>query len=87
VGSFKPNAFGVFDTAGNVTEWVEDRWNSNYDSAPADGSARETGDPERRVLRSGSWYNGGDMQHSSYRNGDAPLVKNQKIGFRVAVTL
>jgi formylglycine-generating enzyme required for sulfatase activity len=87
VGSFKPNAFGVYDTAGNVTEWVEDRWNSNYVGAPADGSAWETGDPDRRVMRSGSWFNDWNLQHSAYRNGDTPLVKNSKIGFRVAVTL
>jgi formylglycine-generating enzyme required for sulfatase activity len=87
VGSFKPNAFGVYDTSGNLTEWVEDRWNSDYTGAPADGSAWETGDPERRVMRGGSWYNKGDLQRSAYRNGDAPRVKNHKIGFRVAESL
>lgn len=86
VGSFKPNAFGVYDTAGEVTEWVEDRWNATYE-APTDGRAWETGDQRRRVMRSGSWYNGPDFQHSSYRNADAPRVRNPKLGFRVAVTL
>lgn len=86
VGSFKPNAFGVYDTAGNVTQWVEDRWNSTYDGAPQDGSAWETGDQLRRVMRSGSWYNNAETQHSSMRNADAPSVRNPKIGFRVAVT-
>jgi formylglycine-generating enzyme required for sulfatase activity len=87
VGSFKPNAFGVYDTAGNVTEWVEDRWNRTYDGAPTDGSAWETGDPRRRVMRSGSWYNGPGDQHSSFRNAEAPRARNIKIGFRVATTL
>jgi formylglycine-generating enzyme required for sulfatase activity len=87
VGSFQPNPFGVYDTAGEVTEWIEDRWNGSYQGAPLDGSAWETGDPLRRVMRHGSWFNRGDLQHSAYRNGDAPNVKNQKIGFRVAVTL
>lgn len=87
VGSFKPNAFGVYDTAGNVTEWVEDRWNESYSGAPVDGSAWTTGDPRRVVLRNGSWYNTDRFLRSAYRNGDAPRLRNKKIGFRVALLL
>lgn len=84
VGSFKANPFGVYDTAGNVTQWMADRWNSNYVGAPTDGSAWMTGDPRRVVMRSGSWFNGQARQHAAFRNGDAPIVRNSKIGFRVA---
>ncbi len=38
-GSFKPNPFGLYDTAGNMAEWVQDCWNESYQGAPADGSA------------------------------------------------
>ncbi|HNB02025.1 MAG TPA: SUMF1/EgtB/PvdO family nonheme iron enzyme [Nitrosomonas sp.] len=58
VGSFKPNAFGVYDTAGNVWEWTQDCWYGDYTRAPTDGSAwleQNGGDCSRRVVRGGSW--------------------------------
>ena len=61
VGSFKPNAFGFYDTAGNVWEWVEDCWHDNYNGAPTDGSAwNETGggNCNQRLMRGGSWDDG-----------------------------
>ena len=53
----RPNAFGLFDMYGNVWEWTQDCWNSNYSGAPTDGSAWITGDCSRRVVRGGSWSN------------------------------
>jgi formylglycine-generating enzyme required for sulfatase activity len=87
VGSFKPNPFGVYDAIGNITRWVQDLWHANYAGAPTDGSAWETGDPVRRVMRGGSWFNGPARQHAAFRNGDSPRVRNAKIGFRIARTL
>ena len=55
-GSFRANVFGLHDVHGNVWEWVEDCWSGNYLGAPADGSAWESGDCSRRVLRGGSWF-------------------------------
>jgi formylglycine-generating enzyme required for sulfatase activity len=69
VGSFTPNAFGVYDTVGNVTQWVADRWHPNFEGAPSDGSVWSGGDPRRVTMRSGSWFNPSDSNESSYRNG------------------
>ena len=56
VGSFEPNAFGLFDMHGNVCEWLEDCWHDNYEGAPSDGSAWTSGGRgDHRVLRGGAW--------------------------------
>ena len=68
VGSFPANPFGLHDAHGNVREWVEDCWNSNYAGAPADGSARMSGDCWNRVLRGGSWDSKPGSLRSAFRN-------------------
>ena len=89
VGSFSPNAFGVYDMAGNVWEWVEDCWHSNYAGAPRDGSAwiRNCGDDDRRVWRSGSWRRPPGTLRSAYRSSVGLGVRQFDVGFRVARVL
>ncbi len=55
VGSFRPNSFGLYDTAGNAAEWVEDCWNNSYRGAPQNGSAWTSGQCTLRVLRGGAF--------------------------------
>ena len=55
VKGFPPNAYGLYDMAGNAAEWVEDCWNPSYRGAPKDGSAWVSGTCEQRVLRGGSF--------------------------------
>jgi formylglycine-generating enzyme required for sulfatase activity len=85
VGSFQPNPFGLYDTAGNVWEWVEDCWHDNYSGAPTDGSAWISGgNCARRVIRGGSWNNPSKDLRSSNRSSYYLDNRNFNIGFRLA---
>ena len=84
VGRYQPNAFGVYDTHGNVWEWVQDCWNANYAGAPKDGQAWEAGDCDQRVARGGSWYYAPDVLRSASRERYSTDFRNDKGGFRVA---
>ncbi len=84
VGRFQPNAFGLHDTHGNVWEWVQDCWNTNYAGAPTDGQAWEAGDCNQRVARGGSWYYAPDVLRSASRERYATDFRDDKGGFRIA---
>jgi len=87
VGSFKPNALGLYDTAGNVWEWVEDYWHQNYIDAPSDGRAwreQNGGQCGQRVLRGGSWFNEPGNLRSSARGRYSADNWSSFIGFRLA---
>ena len=84
VGSFGANSFGLYDMLGNVGQWTEDCYRSNYSGAPTDGSAVKTGDCSARVLRGGSWRSDPHELRSAYRSGyEFPLGLNY-FGFRLA---
>lgn len=80
VGSFGPNAWGLYDMHGNSREWVQDCWSESYDGAPPDGSAWQSGDCSRRVVRSGNWALEPRHVRSAYREAFSSF----HFGFRVA---
>lgn len=84
VGSFEPNAFGLYDVYGNVWEWVEDCWNETHDGAPRTATARNDGDCSRRVLRGGAWDGLPHLLRSAMRSWDNRRDRDSKFGFRVA---
>lgn len=87
VKSFKPNAFGLYDMAGNVKEMTADCWNENYSGAPADGTAWTGGDCGSRVVRGGSWKYLPVGVRSARRVGFPPENGFDTLGFRLAQDL
>jgi formylglycine-generating enzyme required for sulfatase activity len=86
-GHYTPNAFGLFDMAGNASQLVEDCWHENYDGAPLDGSAWLTNCyGHYRLQRGGSYYEAENASRaaSRYSNDEG---ESRATGFRVARTL
>ncbi len=83
VGSFPPNAFGLYDMHGNVWEWCQDDWHDNYEGAPDDGSAWISGNSIIKVIRGGSWNGIPLLCRSAYRYYGARAVRGSIFGFRV----
>jgi formylglycine-generating enzyme required for sulfatase activity len=83
--SFSPNAFGLYDMHGNVTEWTQDCFNLRYNGAPKDGSAWLLGKCKDRMVRGGAWNNGPLYLRSTHRDS-LPVTFNYNsfVGFRLA---
>ncbi|MEK7723346.1 MAG: formylglycine-generating enzyme family protein [Acidobacteriota bacterium] len=84
VGSFLPNGFGLYDMSGNVWEYVEDVWHTNYAKGKNDGSANTEGDSRDRVMKGGSfnWFLG--ELRSGARGKVTTTTKMSNVGFRLA---
>ena len=84
VGSFSPNAFGLHDTLGNVSEWTADCWHDSYRGAPRDGSAWIAGgDCGLHEMRGGSWFTAPANVSLAARNRFDADYRSNSAGFRL----
>jgi formylglycine-generating enzyme required for sulfatase activity len=83
VGKVPANPFGLYDMHGNVWEWCEDDWHSNYESAPGDGSAWLEQDRSNtyKLVRGGSWNFDPHFCRSASRGFNFDI--DYYVGFRV----
>jgi len=83
VGSFAPNAWGLYDMSGNVWEWCRDLFD-RYD-AVSTVDPYETESGRNRVRRGGSWFSPGYSCRSANRAYGHPMSRLQTTGFRLVM--
>ena len=81
VGSFIPNALGLYDMSGNVWEWCGDGYGDYSSAAQTNPTGVATG--SRRVTRGGSWGNTPASSRVAYRLSNTPSDRDFGTGFRV----
>jgi len=83
VGSFQPNAFGLYDMLGNAAEWCGDWYGEDYDNETVKVDPSGPAEGEARVFRGGAFLHQPKHCRVSSRLGGTPTYQNYIIGFRV----
>jgi uncharacterized protein (TIGR02996 family) len=85
VGSYPPNAWGLYDMHGNVWQWCLDRYQEDYEKLAAiDPLSPEVG--PYRLLRGGSWSYHAYCCRAANRGRNVPTHTYHNAGFRVCFT-
>ncbi|MFD1217790.1 bifunctional serine/threonine-protein kinase/formylglycine-generating enzyme family protein [Microbulbifer celer] len=87
VGNYKANDFGLFDTAGNVAEWVQDCFLGDYSKHRGDASPVQIKNCELRAVRGGSMREPLRNISSDYRTGLNQRAASKEVGFRLVMEL
>src|SRR5262249_11901932 len=83
VGSYKPNAWGLYDMHGNVWEVCSDRFSKDYYETRPKKDPKGPAEGKSRVVRGGGWNEGASFCRASSRVAFPPDVRRGGLGFRV----
>ena len=90
VGSYLPNGYGLYDTIGNVWEWMADCYRDSFEGAPVDGSAWGDGGTCNVVLDRGGGFSNvfpGHLRAANRSRAPSPHIAVYSLGFRLERTL
>lgn len=83
VGSYAPNALGLFDLHGNVWEWVSDWYGEDYYARSPQNDPVGPVDGEVKVRRGGSWHSWPLYTRCSFRNWNTLQTRYTLVGIRL----
>ncbi|WKD51321.1 bifunctional serine/threonine-protein kinase/formylglycine-generating enzyme family protein [Microbulbifer spongiae] len=87
VGHYRANPFGLYDTAGNVAEWVQDCYQPGYDRSRTDATPLLIANCKLHSVRGGSMRDASSKISADYRKGLGDDSRLRDLGFRIVMEL